>query len=88
MYVCMKAVILLLRSLQLDFLQLESSLPATDPCYKYSQGRSQLAPVQLRKNQADLSQTLSPLSPEKEEEAVSDKIKRYNIYASMYVTSM
>ena len=76
---------MLLRSLQLDFLQLESSLPAADPCYKYSQERSQLTPLQLRKNQADLTQSLSPLSSENEEEAVGDKILRYNIYIYMPV---
>ena len=70
---------MLLLSLQLDFLQLESGLPATDPPCKDSQGRPQPASVNPSIDQADVIQPLLTPDPEEEEAVVSNKLNFHSI---------
>ena len=86
--VSMRAIAMLLLSLQLDFLQLESGLPATDPLCKDSQGKSQPAPVHPRIEQADVIQPLLTPAPEKEETVVSDHNALCITLTSTYVSDM
>lgn len=72
--VSMRAIAMLLLSMQLDFLQLESGLPTTDPLCKDSQGKSQPASVHPRIEQAEVIKPLLTPAPEEEETVVSDYI--------------
>ena len=72
--ISMRAIAMLLLSLQLDFLRLEIGLPITDRLCKDSQGISQPAPVHPRIEQADVIQPLLTPAPEEKEAMVSDYI--------------